>query len=273
MKKEAVFDCHVHLYPDGLSPRVIPMLSERFGNPAAFDGTVAGVKRDMESSGVNAVLNLPVATRPDQVESINQWAEENNSFPVYSLATVHPDTPDLPACLRDLKKRGFLGIKLHPEYQKFFLDDPRMAPVWSTCCDLGLLVMLHAGGERVFSPPFHTSPKTIAALMDRYPGIRLAAAHMGGFQMWDEVEEVLLGRDIWLDLSHCLNWCPDEQIVRMVRAHGTDRVMWGTDAPWQKPSEILKRFYDLPFTREEQRKILWANTCRMLQITPPIGDD
>ena len=247
------------------------MLAERFGNAPAFDGTVAGCRANLAESGVKAVLNLPVATKPEQVDSINHWAAENNSFPIYSLGTVHPDLPDLPGALAKIKELGLKGIKLHPEYQLFTLEDPRMEPVWETCRELGLLVMLHAGGERVFSPPYHTSPATIAAFIERYPDLRVAAAHMGGFNMWDESERELIGKPIYLDLSHTFDWTPDEQIVRMARAHGIDRILWGTDAPWQSPAHILKRFLAQPFTDEERRKILWENTCGLLGLSPDIA--
>ena len=101
--------------------------------------------------------------------------------------------------------------------------------------------------------------------------LTVAAAHLGGFGMWDESERVLIGKDIWLDLSHTFNWMSDEQIVRMARNHGIDRILWGTDAPWQKPSAILKRFLEQPFTDAERRKILWTNAHKLLRIPEDDG--
>ena len=156
-ERPLVFDCHVHLYPAALAPKAVGSLAQRFGNPPAFDGTVAGLTADLARSGICSALNLPVATRPDQVASINAWAAAINRGPVRSLATIHPDTPDIPATLDSIQAAGFRGVKLHPEYQTFTLDDPRVQPVWSGCVERGLLVFLHAGGERVFRP-FHTTP-------------------------------------------------------------------------------------------------------------------
>ncbi|MDX9867472.1 MAG: amidohydrolase family protein [Kiritimatiellia bacterium] len=261
-----VFDFHAHLYPDALARNVVEALARRFGNPAAFDGTVDGMTRELAVSGLCGALNLPVATRPDQVRSINDWAAANNRGPVYSLATLHPDTRDIPGTLEALRAAGFRGIKLHPEYQAFRLDDPRLAPVWETCPALGLFVFLHAGGERVFTPPFHSTPSDVAALLDRYPELTLVAAHLGGFQMWDEAEERLIGRPLYLDLSHTFFWMPDTQILRMVRRHGADRILFGSDAPWQKPAAVLAAFLNLPFREAEQRKILWENAARLLRL-------
>jgi predicted TIM-barrel fold metal-dependent hydrolase len=270
-----VFDFHVHLYPDHLATKAVGHLTHCFGNPPAFDGTVAGAKKKLSATGLCGALNLPVATKPDQVESINAWAAANNSGPVFSLATVHPDTPDLPAVLAAVKAAGFKGIKLHPEYQAFTLDDPRIEPVWKACVDLGLFVFLHAGGERVFKPPYHSSPTSIAALLARHPRLALVAAHLGGFRMWDESERELIGKSLTLDLSHTLFWMPDEQIVRMVKNHGANRIVFGTDGPWQDCGKVLEAFLKLPFSEEEQRKILWENAARLLDLTyegdPPVA--
>ena len=267
-----VFDFHVHLYPDLLASKAVSHLTHCFGNPPAFDGTVSGAKKKLSETGLRCALNLPVATKPDQVDSINAWAADNNCGPVYSLATVHPDTPDIPGVLAAAKAAGFKGIKLHPEYQNFTLDDPRMEPAWKACVDLDLFVFLHAGGERVFKPPYHSSPATLAALLARHPQLRLVAAHLGGFRMWDEAEQVLIVKNLTLDLSHTLFWMPDDQIVRMVKKHGADRIVFGTDGPWQDCGKVLAAFLKLPLAPEEQRKILWDNAVRLLNLQPRAGE-
>lgn len=260
------FDFHVHLYPDHLAGLAVGQLARRFGNAPAFDGTVSGMRADLAASGICGALNLPVATKADQVPSINAWAAAHNDGPVYSLATIHPDTADIPVALGDAKARGFKGVKLHPEYQAFTLDDPRLEPVWTGCAALGLFAFLHAGGERVFTPPFHTSPASIAALLTRQPNLTVVAAHLGGFQMWDEAEDAIIGKPLYLDLSHTLFWMPDAQIVRMVRNHGADRILFGTDAPWQTPARVLEAFLRLPFSEAERRLILWDNAARLLGL-------
>jgi predicted TIM-barrel fold metal-dependent hydrolase len=260
--KHDVFDFHVHLYPDGLAEKAVSNLSGKFGNPPSFDGTAGAMTRLLARNRFGGALNLPVATKPDQVCSINAWAIAINTPPIASLGTIHPDQEDIPQTLRFLKQSGLRGIKLHPEYQLFTLDDPRMACVWEICRDEGLFVYLHAGGERVFTPPFHTSPTAIAHLLDRYPGLTLIAAHLGGFQMWDESERELIGRNLYLDLSHTLFWMPDAQVFRMIRNHGADKIVFGSDAPWQDPAKVLQAFLQLPLSENEQRAILWENAFK-----------
>lgn len=204
-----VIDAHVHLYPDALAPKVVPMLATRFGNDPAFDGTLSGCRRAMAASGISMSVNLPVATRPDHVGHTNgfwkKYAKPTDG--IASLAALHPSTPDAPNAVDEIAAAGFAGIKFHPEYQEFGFNDSLMDDIWVAMAERNLVAYLHAGGERVFEPPFRSSPSEIRALHRRFPKLKIAAAHLGGFGMWDETEETLVGEDVTLDLSHTFSGC------------------------------------------------------------------
>ena len=129
-----------------------------------------------------------------------------------------------------------------------------------------LVAYLHAGGERVFEPPFRSSPSEIRTLHRRFPALKIAAAHLGGFGMWDETEETLVGEDVVLDLSHTFFWMPHERIERIIRNHGAKRILFGTDAPWQKQSRVLSAFADLPLTESDRRAICYDNAKELFCI-------
>ena len=266
-----VIDAHVHLYPDSLAPKVVPMLSGRFGNAPAFDGTVAGCAANAAEAGIVMSVNLPVATTPDHVGHTNsfwsQYASRGNDGDrsVISIAALHPHTTDAANEVCNIARMRFAGIKFHPEYQNFRFNDACMDDIWAAMSENGLVAYLHAGGERVFSPPFHSTPKEILELHRRFPKLKIAAAHLGGFGMWDEVEEKLVGEDVFLDLSHTFFWMPHERIFRMIKAHGAHRILFGTDAPWQCPADILAAFLNLPLTDKEQRQIC-CETARHLLL-------
>lgn len=264
-----VFDSHVHVYPDAIGPRVVAQLSGCMRDPVSYDGTRAGLLRQMAAAGIAGALNAPVATRPDQVVSVNTWAASQNSWPVLSLGSVHPDFPEVVAELRRVQALGLRGIKLHPEYQAFTPDEPRLEPVWRTCRDLGLCVLIHAGNDWAFKPPCRAAPAVIARVVRAWPGLQLIAAHFGGFERWDDVERELAGLPLFLDTSFAVGFAPDDQVVRVIRRHGVDRVLFGTDAPWQDQPATLAAFRRLPLTPGEQRAILWDNAARCLGLAPP----
>lgn len=254
-----VFDSHVHVYPDAIGPRVVAQLSICTHEPASYDGTRAGLLRKMSEAGITGALNAPVATRADQVVSVNTWAASQNQWPVLSLGSIHPDFPDVASELRRIKTLGLYGIKLHPEYQTFAPDDPRLDPVWCACRELELPVLLHAGNDFAFDPPCHATPAAIARVVKAWPGLKLIAAHFGGFQLWDEVERDLAGLPLFIDTSYALGLAPDAQFLRIIRRHGAKRILFATDAPWQNQSASLAAFLRLPLSPDEQHAILWDN--------------
>ena len=264
-----VIDAHVHLYPDALAPKVVPVLSERFGNPPAFNGTIAECRANAANAGISLSVNLPVATTPEHVRHTNtfwaQYATEKSvgKSAVMSLAALHPKTPDAANEVCEIARMGFSGIKFHPEYQNFRFNDALMDDIWAALEESELVAYLHAGGERVFSAPFHSSSSEILTLHKRFPKLKIAAAHLGGFGMWDEVEETLIGEDVLLDLSHTFFWMPNEQIVRMIKAHGAHRILFGTDAPWQDPYSVLSEFLKLPLTDKERRAICYETASEL----------
>lgn len=267
-----VIDAHVHVYTDAIADRVTESLGERFGNPPAFKASVDGCREFSLESGVTVSLNLPVATTLDQVEKINSWAlrvnREADAEPagrpcVRSLASYHPDVADIPGFVDAIAKAGFAGVKLHAEYQTFTLDERRMEGFWEEMADRGLVVYFHAGGERVFQPPFRTHPRDFLELHRRFPKLRMVLAHLGGFGMWDEAEAVLCGEDIALDLAHVFGWTETAQILRMIRKHGPGRILFGSDAPWQDPGRVLKALRALPLNPADLRRIEFQNAAEL----------
>ena len=87
---------------------------------------------------------------------------------------------------------------------------------------------------------------------------------MGGWKMWDEVEEKLLGLPFYLDTAVVLNpifpgKLENEQFVRMVRKHGADRILFGTDSPWYDQTKAVNDFNNTDLTQEEKDKIFGKN--------------
>lgn len=264
-----IFDCHTHVFPDAIAQAAVNAIGKAAGLVPDYDGTRAGLIGRLRDAGYDAALNCPVATRPEQVRSINDWAAAANEWPMLCMGSIHPDFPQPAAELERLHSLGLLGVKLHPEYQKFTLDDPRLDPVWDTCAGLGLPILVHAGEDVGLPAPYRTTPRAFAELVARVPGLTVIAAHLGGYRQWDEVESCLAGTPVYLDTAYSLGDLPDEQFVRIIRTHGVHRVLYGTDAPWQNPCTYLKRFTALPFTDRERRWMLWDNAAELFGLQLP----
>ncbi|MFA5204437.1 MAG: amidohydrolase family protein [Lentisphaeria bacterium] len=261
-----IFDAHTHVFPDAIAARVVAEIAGSASVTPSFDGTRTGLEALLKRTGIDGALNCPIATRPEQVPGINARAIAGNRWPVLSLGTVHQATPEPARVLEELHAAGVPGIKLHPEYQGFDLDDPRLTPVWAACVRLGLVVVMHGGEDIAFTPPCHGSPAAIRDLLAAHPGLKLVAAHFGGWRQWAGVRQMLLGKPLWLDLSFTFDYVPDADIVEMIRRHGVARVLFASDAPWADPAAVLAAVRRLPLTPAERDAILWDNAAALFGL-------
>lgn len=261
-----IIDFHVHIYPDSVAAKVAATigLPEEAKHPERL--TAEGITAAAKRAGVTLSVNLPVATKAEHVENTNRYVR---SMPegVISFAALHPDTPNKREVLTCLKAEGFKGIKFHPEFQNFALEEERMREAWEAMSDLGLIAVFHAGGDRCFPPPYHTSPRTFVDFAKKYPKLKIVAAHMGGYMMWYETELELAGKaDIYLDTSWMTAMCDAKQLVRTIRKHGADKILFASDSPWREPKDDIAAILALPLEDEEKEMILHKNAERLLEL-------
>ena len=94
---------------------------------------------------------------------------------------------------------------------------------------------------------------------------RLILAHMGSYEMPDEVLCKLCGKPVYMDTAAVLDLYPDK-CVEIIRKHGADRILFATDSPWKSQGEYLGIFENLPLSEGEKEKILHRNAERILSV-------
>jgi predicted TIM-barrel fold metal-dependent hydrolase len=264
-----IIDFHTHIFPDQIAEKTIDFL-EKEGNIKAFTkGTLAGLKKSMKENNIDISVVLPVITKLSQFDTVNSYAAEiNGKEGIISFGGIHPDTEDYKEKLEAIKKMGLLGIKLHPDYQKTYVDDPKMVRIIQYAVELGLVVLIHAGLDIGLPDPIHCTPQRAVHMLNQIADetARIVLAHTGGYDMWDEVEEYIVGKNVWLDTSYSLGMIPDEQFVRIVKDHGIDRILFATDSPWRGQKETLEYLRKLDFTEEEFEWFFCRNAMELLQM-------
>ncbi len=261
-----IIDFHTHYFPDKIAHDAIISLEQRTGIRAFAAGTRSSLEESMSKAGIDISLNLPVATSPDQVESINRYAEKNNRRPVFCLGAVHPLSNDLPSVISQVKSMGLRGVKMHPEYQEFSPDDESLNPLWEACITHSIFVVFHAGEDLAFKAPYRSSPAKFAELHRRFPEFRMVLAHFGSWRMWDAVERELIGLDVYLDTSFTCGYVGDAKLAELIRRHGADKVLFGTDSPWREQKEDVISINSLPLSSEEKELIFRRNAERLLGL-------
>lgn len=260
-----VIDFHTHCFVDSLAPAAIATLEKNANIKALHNGTLSGLTSFMAECGVDQFVVQPVATKPTQVAVINEWAKNNSSEKAVFFGALHPDDPDFLAAVQKLKADGIKGVKFHPDYQGFYADDPKMMPLYEAMRDLGLIAMLHAGWDIGMPAPIRCTPLMVRRVLKNVPGLKLVAAHMGGHALWRDVEETLLGLPLYIDTSYSHYVLQDDGMTRMIKKHGTDRVLFGSDSPWKRADDDIRMIMGLDLPLSDKEAILYKNAAELLK--------
>ncbi|MDY3906125.1 MAG: amidohydrolase family protein [Lawsonibacter sp.] len=281
-----IVDFHTHTFPERIAAPTIQKLAHMSHIKPFSDGSNSGLAASMAAAGVDYSVVLPVATNTRQVCHVNDSAAQVNDdyrkTGIISFGCMHPDFPDWKEELARIANMGLKGIKLHPVYQDVDLDDPRYLRILDRCGELGLIVLTHAGLDIGIPGKVNCSPDMTLRALKQVGPVRMILAHMGGWRNWDQVEELLVDTDAYLDTSFTLgrmtplgdgfygpselNMMEEEQFLRMVREFGADRLVFGTDSPWGGQAEDVARFRALPLTDEEKAAILGGNAQKLLGL-------
>lgn len=262
-----IIDFHTHIFPDSLAERAIKVLRDNAPELNNYtDGTAAGLKKSMLSAGISCSVLLPIATKVTQVRQINESAVELCSEHFIPFGTLHPDDPDFEKEIAFLVEKGIKGIKLHPEYQRFYIDDRRYYPIYESLAASGLVTLFHAGRDPGPFSNDHALPAAFKTLHNDFPELKLVAAHLGGFNVWNDVLEVLCGIGIWFDISAVRGSLDPGQVEQIVKTNGTDYILFGSDSPWFDQREIVAWVDSLDLTMSEKENILSKNAIRLLAV-------
>ncbi|BBO88725.1 amidohydrolase family protein [Desulfosarcina ovata] len=258
-------DSHAHIFPRRKAPLVLQDLLQRGNIPHYTNGMLDGLIRSMESAGIGLSLISRITTKKKNVNAVNRWLLNCRRPNVLPLATVHPDFPVTPDYLNTLRTQGFKGIKLHPDYQGFYVDDPRMYPFYDAAQQVRIPVLFHAGLDRGLPPPVHAMPKRLLKIHRQFPQMVMILAHMGGEDNYEETETCLLGENIYLDTAFVLRIMETETLKRFFRKHPIERILFGSDSPFTDQAAELNYLLDLPFlTATEKEKIAGGNAADLM---------
>jgi len=259
-----VIDFHVHTFPDALAERTLVKLAAISGNNPATLGTLSNTRERMREWGVDAFVLQPVATKPTQVRTINDLAAQ--TVGAVSFGTLFPDGENFRREFDHFLRLGLPGVKLHPDYQGFFVEEPRMFPFYDALEQENIPVLFHAGWDPLSPNLVHATPAGIAEVHQRFPKLTIIAAHLGGLISNADQAELLLGRNVYFDLAMS-HRCPDAWYQTILRRHGAERILFGSDCPWSTPQAQLEKLRAAGLSEKEESLILHENAERLLGRT------
>ena len=266
-KRFTIIDAHAHIYPAKIAAKAVAAIGDFYGLRMECRGTSDDLVASGSAIGVSKYIVHSAATSPAQVRAINDnIIRECRARPgvFHGFGTLHPDLGDIEGEIDYMLANGLLGIKLHPDFQKFAVDDPKAGRMYAAAS--GRMPILFHAGDRRFG---YSNPSRIAAVADRFPDLAIIAAHFGGYSEWEDAERLLYRRGIYFDTSSSLFALDPARAAEMIRAAGVEKFLFGSDFPmWGHEGEFA-RFMRLPLSDGERAAILAGNALRLF---PSLAD-
>jgi predicted TIM-barrel fold metal-dependent hydrolase len=261
-----LIDFHTHCFPDGIAQRAINRLQFVAGGLQYHtDGTAKGLQNQMEKNQVDFSVVLNIATNAHQQQSVNDFAASLNRDNLISFGSVFPHSDDVLEELERIKTLGLKGVKLHPDYQRFSVDDEKMKPIYQKISSLGLITVFHAGFDYGYPPPYGATPEKMKKALSWFSS-PVVAAHFGGLNYYEQVLDTLCGCDVYFDTAFSYGCMPKYFAEKIIEKHGTDKILFGTDTPWHTPEMELRLLTSLGLSVEELEKIKWKNAKKLLKM-------
>ena len=140
-------------------------LNEAYQLDCVGEGTIADLLLREKRSGIGRCVVLCAATTPGQVVPANDYAVtlQREHPEVTAFGTLHPGYEAWESQLERLKAAGIRGLKLHPDFQHFWLDDPRLLPMFEAAQD-DFIFLFHIG-DNVPPEKNPSCPWLLAALL------------------------------------------------------------------------------------------------------------
>lgn len=253
-----IIDAHAHIYPDKIADKAIVSISEFYDiDHAMYSGTANSLIQSGNEIGVSKYVVFSTATTAHQVESINRFINsecvKHSEF--IGLGTMHPDYKSFEEEISFLKSHHMRGIKLHPDFQGFAIDDVRLYPLYDCLQSEGMFVFAHSGDKRYQ----YSNPHRLGKMAKMFPKLNFVAAHFGGWSEWKEAKECLNLPNVYFDTSSTLGFGAREAALEMLEVCDKTHFFFGTDFPmWDHKSE-LDRFMTLQLPERLTEDILYNN--------------
>lgn len=251
-----IIDAHAHIFPEKIAEKAVASIGDFYDIPMRGNGTSEMLLKSGETIGVEKYLVCSTATKPQQVIPINDFiydeCQKHDEF--VGFATLHPFMENIEQEIERILSLGFKGIKLHPDFQLFHIDDEKAMKMYKRV-EGKLMILFHTGDDRYD----YSRPTRLARVCDKFPDLKCIAAHFGGYQNWDEAYEAYDSQNIYMDTSSSLFQLNPEHALKMIDKFGVNQFFFGTDFPMWSHKQELDRLFNLNLSDEDLQSILYWN--------------
>ena len=261
-----IHDAHTHIFPEKIAEKATKSIGAFYNTIDMKCNKATSECLNINDSKINVQYKLVCssAVTKEQVDVINAFisseCKKNPSF--IGFAALHPDTENYEEVIEYACENNLKGIKFHPDFQKFNIDDSKMFDVYRAIEKKGLTILFHTGDNRYdFS-----SPERLKNVLHKIPDLRVIAAHFGGYMKWDLALKLPNTENLYFDTSSSLSFIKKDTVLKFIERFGDNKFLFGTDFPMWNAEEELNKFLSLDLGKKINDNILHKNFENFLKV-------
>lgn len=259
-----IINFHAHVYPDKIAEKATQSISDFYNiKGEGMCGKVSELLILGEEAGIEKHIILPVTVKARHSRSINEFSlSVKNSHPeIETFACFHAEQKDIENEIDYILSNDFKGIKIHPDFQGFNIDDERLFPLYEAV-EGKKPIMFHLGDEKLdFS-----NPVRLRRVLDKFPRLTAISAHLGGYTKWEMAHEYLKDTSCYFDISSTLMFLEEEKVKKYINSYGSERILYGDDYPIWNPKTQVESFMRFELSDKDRENIAYKNAERLLNL-------
>lgn len=259
-----LIDIHTHVYPEAVAQKATDSIRDFYElEGGGMNGTVSMLRQRGKEAGITRYVILPVAVQASRTRHINDFILQQTALydDFIGFGTVHAEMDGIADEAQYIMDKGLHGIKMHPDTQRFCIDDARLFPMYEAIQGK-IPVILHMGDVRYE----YSQPRKLRRIMELFPNLEVIAAHFGGYGMYEEAYRQLKDKDCIFDISSSMMFMPEGVAEEYINRYGAERMAYGTDYPLWDPVQEVARFKKLKLTDEQFEQISHKTAERFLKL-------
>ena len=264
-----IIDAHAHIYPSKIAQKATETIGKFYDIKMEMPaGTPEALIEDGKRAGISKFIVHSCATKPEQVRAINEFIkrEIDSHKEFIGFMTLHQGLTEdeIASELNWCFENGFKGIKMHPDFQKFYIDGLDAQKIYNVLNEFGksMPILFHTGDDRY---PY-SEPERLCLMAKKYPKLKFIGAHFGGYRCWHKAEMYKGIENVYFDTCSSLPFIDSQTAKRLINSLGYEKFLFGTDFPMWDAKEELERFLSIKLTDSERECILSKNAKSLLEI-------
>lgn len=251
-----VIDGHVHVGPGLANHSPKPHLLAETGEQ------LIGI---MDEAGIDVACAFAPLLEGGEFED-PEFTTSNRA--VYDVAQRYPDrvvgfcrvNPNYgPRALDEMKRcheeYGFRGLKLHPDWEFFYINGRPAHAVYERAAEYGWPVVLHTG----YYPLSHPTP--ILSVAKAFPTVDFVLFHLSYRHTSDAIIVARQCPNVYLETS---GNATAQAIAEVLSSVGSSRLIYGSDIPYTTPDDVQRKIRQQPLVADEDEELIFGGTMRRL---------